>query len=774
PALIAAFISAEDKNFFEHKGLDYMGIMRAAMRTGLNKIRGSGGMQGGSTITQQVAKNMLLSSEQTIIRKIREAFVAQRIEKTFTKAQILELYMNEIYLGGRSYGVGAASLNYFGKSLSDLSLAECALLAALPKAPGKVNPYLRPDAAQGRRDWVLGRMAANGYISEEEAAIAIEQPLTTVERLRGEVIEASAYFVEEVRRDVLELYDAVGGGEQAFYEGGLSIRSTLDTKMQLAAQNSLQAGLESYDRRKGWRGEIGRLPVSDNWAEALMEFEAPAVANGNKWLKALVLSTSSGAATVGLETGERVSLAPEDVRWADARDRAEGGAGLSAGDVVLVTQAPPPDVMSRTIMEVVETPDGAPYHLRQIPEVEGALVAMDPHTGRVLAMAGGYSFRRSQFNRAVQAERQPGSSFKPIVYAAALDSGFTPASKILDAPFVINTPQGLYKPSNYTDKFYGPSTLRLGIEKSRNLMTVRLAQQIGMEIVSDYGGRFGLYDQLPPFLSMSLGAGETTPMQMAAAYAILVNGGKSIEPTLLDRIQDRYGRTVFRRDERPCEMCLDGWADQLPPELEDTREQVIDAVTAYQSVSMMEGVVERGTATRVRAVGKPLAGKTGTTNDYVDAWFVGFSPDLVAAIWIGHDTPKTLGDGESGGRVASPVFRDFMMLALEDAPNAPFRIPPGVRLVEIDAKSGELPDASSGVTILEAFKPGSEPTRGGEAGDWLDFLNQGEDAPQPSAPIASAPTSEGFEAAGVVPGQIPAEGVASPAPKEFSLDDGVY
>ncbi len=749
--LVNAFISAEDKSFFEHEGIDLIGLARGTVG---NAVRGRR-MTGGSTITQQVVKNMLVGDERSAVRKMREAFVAKRIETVMTKDKILELYLNEIYLGGRSYGVGAASLNYFGKSLRDLSLAECALLAAMPKAPGKVNPYKNPEAAIARRDWVLSRMAINGYISAEDAAKAQAEPLTTVERLSGEEIQAAAYFVEEVRREILrsardgqltgvELEIEDGEDEDAaarklaeklLYEQGLSVRSTLDSRHQVSAQRALQDGLETYDRRHGFRGPLGQIDTKSGWNERLDDIEMP---RGMGHLeKAVVLAASSQAVTVGLADERKVRLAESAIKWSQTYKR-NGGSGLRNGDVIMVSAAPPADVLARTVMDPVELTDGAPWHLRQEPKAEGALVAMDPHTGRVLAMAGGYSFQRSQFNRAIQAYRQPGSSFKPLVYAAALDNGWTPADTVLDGPFVIDTPQGPWKPANYSaGQFYGESTLRLGIEKSRNLMTARLAQDVGMDTIAEYGRKFGIYPTPPAdatpreqasilnpqtYLSRSLGAGDTTPIKMATAYSIMVNGGKQVEPVLLDRIQDRYGHTILRRDMRECFGCDAPWEGQAPPQLADDRAQVIDPVTAYQSVSMMQGVVQRGTATRVKAVGKPIAGKTGTTNDYVDAWFVGFTPDLVAAVWVGMDTPKSLGEAESGGRVAAPIFRDFMMLALQEAPYIDFRVPAGARLVEIDARTGKLPDENTTQVILEAFKPGTEP--GGYDEGVVDFFER--------------------------------------------------
>lgn len=793
--VIHAFMSAEDKTFYEHNGIDPKGIIRGVL---INALKGKR-ITGGSTITQQTVKNMLVGSERSVIRKVREAFVARRLENVFTKGQILELYLNEIYLGGRSYGVGAASINYFGKPLRELTIAEAALLGAMPKAPGKVNPYKKPEAALARRNWVISRMAVNGFITKEEAELAQQDPLTTVERLNSDEVLASAYFVEEVRRDILrrarngELQevdfdpyadeaDQQIAAERLLYEEGLSVRSTLDSRFQLAAQNALQMGLETYDRRtQSYRGPFSSIEKPGNdWDEALYDIKTPS--GSGDWGKAVVLAVDDKAVKLGLEDNKTAWLAEESRKWVTSFTSKDGKTtGLKKGDVILVTQEPPPNVLERTIKDVVSLEEDAPYHVRQLPSVEGALVAMDPHTGRVLAMAGGYSFWRSQYNRAVQANRQPGSSFKPIVYAAALDSGFTPASLVLDAPFVIDTPQGLWKPGNYAaGRFYGESTLRLGIEKSRNLMTARLAQDVGMDKIAEYGRKLGIYPYPPAdaseaearrilgpqtYLSRTLGAGDTTPIKMATAYAMFVNGGKSVEPVFLDRIQNRYGKTIQRRETKECLECNAPWEGQAPPIFEDTRKQVLDPITAYQSVSLMEGVVQRGTASRLRVVGKPIAGKTGTTNDYIDSWFVGFSPDLVAAVWVGYDTPKTLGEGESGGRVAAPIFRDFMMEALEEAPAMPFRLPSGVRLVEVDSKTGKLPGPDTIVTILEAFKPGTEP--GGNTEDLDDFFEQQRrlamlesgdefvDGADPYAPvndvgIAPEPSDEGYSGQGQI------------------------
>ncbi len=720
--VIHAFVSAEDKKFFTHGGLDYLGMLRGVINTAKNKITGSGGMQGGSTITQQVAKNMLLTRDQTIVRKAKEAIVAQRMEKAFSKEHILELYLNEIYLGGRSYGVGSAALNYFNKSLPELDLSEAAVLASLPKAPGQSNPYNDAEGVFWRRNYVLNRMVANGYVTEEEAAEAKAKPLNTTKRLYGPEYAAATYFVQELRRQLIDLY-----GEEELEQGGLSIRTTIDTQLQLAAQDALQIGLETYDRRHEYRGPLKSLDLS---ADDLDEqFQAVTRPSGyGTWEKALVTRVTASGAELTLDDGAETSIPAEDLEWAQTFIRPNTQTGLRAGDVILAEvsrQALSPEESTPTRegtsedeaellapIEPIMVPVGQ-AKLKQIPELEGAIVALDPHTGRVLAMMGGYSFFKSPFNRVTQARRQPGSSFKPFVYGAALERGYTPSVRILDSPYVYydeNTGE-VWKPENYAEgRSYGEVTMRVALEKSYNQVTARVATDIGMEAVSEFAERFGVYDRLPPYPAMSLGSGETSPWRLSKAYAAFVNGGKEVTPTLLDRVQDRRGVTLFKHDQRACEGCAaEAWDGGKPPTLPDDRAQLVDPIIAYQVVHMLEGVVERGTGRRARRVGKPLAGKTGTTNDYVDALFFGFSPDLVVGIWTGFDTPRTLGEGEGGGSVAGVIFTEFMERALADEPAIPFRIPPGVRLVSVDAQTGGVPTFASNEIILEAFRPGTEP-----------------------------------------------------------------
>ncbi len=711
--LIQAFISAEDKNFFQHGGIDFQGILRAAI-TNVNNLRSGRRLVGASTITQQVAKNFLLTGVVKFERKIKEAILAIRIERAFTKEQILELYMNEIFLGFKSYGVAAAGLNYWGKSLNELNLSDVAYLAALPKAPNNYHPFRYTERALSRRNWVIDRMVENGFVTDEDAETAKAQPLNINPRPLGAHIIAAEFFAEEVRRQLLDTY-----GRDKLYGGGLSVRATLDPALQREARKALVGGLVAYDRRHGWRGPVQTIDISGDWGVPLGKVTG--LNDINPWRLAVVLAASKEQADIGLKprklasgklSGEReTGVIPfKNIKWVrplNARGRMKArvkraDSAVSPGDVVYV--APGKD--KKGVLVPGE------WNLMQVPKVGGALVAIDPHTGRILALAGGFSFANSEFDRAVQARRQPGSAFKPIVYATALDNGYTPASIVLDAPVAINQGPGLplWRPKNYGGKFAGPSTLRVGVERSRNLMTVRLAQDMGMPLIAEYARRFGVYDNLLPVLSMALGAGETTLLRLTTAYAMLVNGGKQITPTLIDRIQDRYGRTIWRHDSRECTDCrVRKWNAQEEPLVEDDRKQIIDPHTSYQMTSIMEGVVLRGTGRKVKAVGKPLGGKTGTTNEEKDAWFVGFSPDLAVGVFVGFDQPKPMGRGETGGGVASPIFRDFMKVALKDKAAVPFRIPPGIQLIRINRNSGFRAVAGDPDAILEAFKPGTQP-----------------------------------------------------------------
>ncbi|TGY89600.1 penicillin-binding protein 1A [Marinicauda algicola] len=752
PLVINAYLSAEDKNFYSHGGIDVLGMARGGIRSILTRLRNPDApLQSGSTITQQVAKNFLFTSDQRLERKVREIVIARRMERAFTKDQILELYLNEIYLGNRAYGVAAAALNYFGKSLDELDLHEAAYLAALPKGPSNYHPERERAAAIGRRNWVLERMRANGFITREEMEAAQAMPLTTGERLSGSTYLAAEYFVEQVRREVYDMY-----GEDQLYDGGLSIRTTLDTTMQMAARRALRNGLEAYDRRHGYRGPLTRLESFDAWVEQLAEITPPADMD-ETWTLAVVLELADTHAEIGLLNGERGRIPLEELTWAREPSRNEDNFpvlgprietpsdALSRGDVVLV------EPLRADLPETAEDlpPENA-YGLRQYPAVNGGIIAIDPFTGRVLAMVGGYSFQQSQFNRATQARRQPGSAFKPFVYAAALLNGWTPASIILDAPFVASgdSEMRFYRPQNYSEEFYGPSPMRLGLELSRNVMTVRLAQDLGMGPIVAIGERFRIYDDLQPNLSMALGAGETTLIRLISAYAAIVNGGRYIEPTILDRVQDRSGDTIYVHDQRPCAGCVvEDWGPGVEePELPPLGERVIDEVTAYQIVHMLEGAVQRGTGTQLRELGRPLAGKTGTTNDFRDAWFVGFGPDLIAATYVGFDTPLPLGSGEAGSRVAVPIIKEFLETALERYPAAPFRVPEGVRFVPINRQTGEPSVIGRPFTILEAFRPGTEPQRGQTAAEEsLSFSSSALGRALEGQPGQPSPEGEGEE-----------------------------
>ncbi len=708
--LIDAFLSAEDKTFFSHSGIDIFGIGRAAITNFEN--RGTGRrLVGASTITQQVAKNFLVGNEVSYERKIKEMILAFRIERAFSKEQILELYLNQIYLGRGAYGVAAAALNYFDKKLDELTVEEAAFLAALPKAPTNYDPERYPQAAVDRRNWVVGRMLEDGHITEAEAEAARSGPIRLHQRAETEMARAD-YFAEEIRREIATRF-----GDSVLYEGGLVVHATVDPELQAIADRELQRGLEVYDRRHGWRGPIGRLydapgPLPSDWQQQFARFPTP-VDLHKTWRLALVSDVSRGLAKIAFASGDAGVIPFSEIRWARPwrRNQTVGGAPRTAGDVLKVG-----DIIA--VERMTETAKGEPYPdgtygLRQIPAVDGALVAIDPHTGRILAMSGGWSFQRSEFNRATQALRQPGSAFKPFVYLSALEQLYQPNTVILDAPIALSQGPGLppWRPSNYSNKFYGPTTMRRGLELSRNVMTVRLAQKIGMQAVADTSMRFSIFDEIPNNLSYALGAGETTVARLTAAYAMIVNGGKELTPTLIDRIQNRRGETIYRHDQRPCRDCAaDYWADQPVPVLPDMRAQVTDPASAYQVVSMLEGVVQRGTGVRVKAVERPIAGKTGTTNDSKDTWFVGFTPDLAVGVFVGFDEPKTLGSRETGSSAASPIFRDFMIAALEDTPPTPFRVPPEVRLVRVYAKSGRPAGGDGRGVIWEAFKPEAVPS----------------------------------------------------------------
>lgn len=708
-----AFIAAEDQNFYTHSGIDYFAIAKAMVRNVRNFMDGRR-PHGASGITQQVAKNFLLSGEQSIDRKITEALLAQRLEKVLSKERILELYLNEINFGAGAYGVANAGLVYFGKSLEELTIEEVAYLAALPKAPNNYHPVRQREAAIERRNYVIGRMLEDKYITPVQAEAARAKPLTTLlERPKDQLVYEQAgigYFGEQIRRDLIAQY-----GEDRIYGGGLSVRATIVPSFQELAAKYLRDALENYDRQKGFAGPIGRVDPAiltnpERWRKALVELKVPRDIPG--WRVAVVMAVQDDLVRIGVEgvSGDPGVIPFKDfAAWAKKRldDDRYGPKPKKPADVLAVGD----------VIYVRPSGVAGEWSLRQIPEVQGAVTVMDPTTGRVLAMQGGFSYQASSFNRAVQAQRQPGSSFKPFVYAAALERGYTPATIVLDAPVVIDQggDLGLWKPKNYSDRFYGPSPMRLGLEYSRNLMTVRIAQDVGMEAVADYAERFGVYDKMPAHLSYSLGAGETTLLKMTTAYAIFVNGGKLVRPTLVDRIQDHLGRTVMRADNRDCDECNNvDWRQQPMPDVPDKWVRALDPVTAYQIVSMLEGVTLRGTANKLKLLGFPTAGKTGTTNDAKDAWFIGFTPDLVLGCYIGYDNPRSLGEEASGGALCAPVFEGFMREAKKGKPPLPFIAPPGVEFARIDRVSGRrVDDAAVGPNVIvEAFRAGTVPAFG--------------------------------------------------------------
>ena len=682
-----AFISAEDKSFYMHTGIDFRGIARA-MIANVKNVGTGRRPEGASTITQQVAKNLLLSNEVSYARKIREMILAVRMERVMAKDHILELYLNEIFLGQRSYGVGSAALTYFGKALEELTLEEAAYLAGLPKGPNNYHPIRKVEQAVTRRNWVIERMLVNGYVTQEQARLAQSVPLeVTFTQDKRELVKAP-YFAEEIRRFLEDQY-----GRSGLYEDGFLVRTSLRPDYQNMAETALRQELISYDRRHGWRGRIRHIDA-DQWQAEMKDIISPEGLIPD-WELAVILGHEGDVFRIGLSDGSEGTINAEGYAWTNKTARNL----FERGDVVAV---------SRSDKEGV-------YALQQIPEVQAAMVAMDPHTGRVLAMQGGWHYGASEFNRVTQAKRQPGSAFKPFVYLSALQQGYAPNSIVIDAPVEFETGSRgeIWRPSNYSNQFYGPTPIRVGIEKSRNLMTVRLANAIGMESVADLANTFGIYDEMPPHLANSLGAAETTALNLTAAYAMLVNGGKKITPAFIDRIQDRDGKTIYARDQRPCPECgprAQWQAGVDVPEPMDNRAQIIDTRHAYQMVSLLEGVVQRGTGARLRSLNRPLAGKTGTTNEARDAWFVGFSPDLAVGVYVGFDEPKPLGQKESGSSVALPIFKSFMQQALQDEATIPFRIPADISLVQINAATGARAQPGDQKVIWEAFLKGQEPS----------------------------------------------------------------
>ncbi len=720
--LVQAFLAAEDRNFFQHGGIDVSGLGRAMFKNVFNFVSGRR-LEGGSTITQQVAKNVLLTNESTIGRKLKEAILSSRLEATLTKEQILELYLNEIFLGYRSYGVASAAYNYFGKSLDQLTPDQAAFLAALPKGPNNYHPKRHPAAAKGRRDWVLGEMAQNGWLTEAQLTQARARPLVTNDAPQRAAYRDADFFVEEARRQARANRDF---GDQ-LNAGGFYMRTTLDPTLQTAARAALMTGLENYDRRHGWRGAWGTTDFADGWQQAALKKTTPP--ERRAWQAAAVESVAGNTVRVRTARDDRTgTLIVEDAAWANANRP------LKRGDLIFVE------------------PRGGQFALKQVPAVNGALVAIDPQSGRVLAMVGGYSYALSSFNRATQARRQPGSAFKPFVYAAALEGDYTPASIVLDAPISFaGGPNGRrWTPENYSRQYYGPQTLRRGLELSRNVMTVRLAQAIGMGKVVDLARKMGV-GNLEPNLSVSLGAGETTPYRLTAAYSAFVNGGRRIDPYLIELVQDRNGETIFRSDRRQCRECGRPFTGQESPRLTARGEQVIDPITAYQVASMLEGVVQRGTAASARGLGRWVGGKTGTTNEYRSAWFVGFTTDIVVGVFIGFDDNRPLGHGETGTTAAVPVFIDFMTEALKTRPARPFVRPKNAIFRSVNG-------------IEEAFRPGTERRR--------------EEEQRPRAPAAPTGPQNYYdvlrreqEAANPPPSAAPPPPNVPPPPKKELAED---
>ncbi len=706
PQLIHAYISAEDKTFFEHGGLDYMGIIRA-IGTNIGSLGSDKRPVGASTITQQLAKNLLQNSKVSIARKLKEAFLARRIEAAFSKQQILELYLNQIFLGRNAYGVEAAAQAYFGKSVADLNLEEMAYLAILPKAPSTYNPVTDHDRALARRNYVLKQMEANGYLTQAAAADAEARPLVAIAAHAPPAVRNGDYFTEDVRRDLIARYgETPAAGPNSVYGGGLWIRTSIDPVMQAAAEQALRDGMTRYERGKGWRGPAAKIAPGDGWADRLRTVN---LGTGYAdWYPAVVLSNGGGSIELGFTDGSTGRMAASNATMQLKGVGTPASQLLRAGDVIPVAKAT----------------GGGGYALRQIPEVSGGMVVEDPHTGRVLAMVGGFDARASSFNRATQALRQPGSSFKPIVYATAMDNGFTPSSIVVDAPYCVYQTKRLGQKcfKNFGGGYAGAQTMRWGLEQSRNLMTVRIAYNTGMDKVVKQAKAFGIGDY-PPVLAIALGAGDTTVMKMVNAYAQLFDNGRAHTPSLIDMVQDRDGHTLYRADIRACEGCnAPDWNGQAMPHPGGVPKQSIDARTAYQAVHLMEGVVLRGTAVRLADMDRPLAGKTGTTTGPTNVWFVGGTPDLVAGLYLGYDKPRNLGGYAQGSTIAVPIWKDFGVKVLKDAPKLPFVIPPGVRMVRVERRSGKRvfgawpTDDPKAAVIWEAFKPESEPRRTGSVG----------------------------------------------------------
>jgi penicillin-binding protein 1A len=696
--LIDAFLAAEDSNFYHHSGIDPIAIVRAAIKNVFSVIGGDQISGGASTITQQVVKNFLLTNERTLSRKVKEAILAYRMTQVFSKDEILELYLNQIYLGSGAYGVAAAAQVYFDKSIDELSVEEMALLATLPKAPSKLDPRKNIEKAKIRRDWVISRMIEEKFITKEEGWNAMEKPIVLKSRDDNANLKAN-FFSDAVKKELTNLY-----GSENVFENGIVVRTTLDPKLQKYAAQALQSGIESYDMKHGYRGVVGKIDLQENpdWNKKLQSLEIKEIYK-DSWYKAVVLSIKNNNANIGVEGGALGLIDVSDMKWA-RKYLGVNSLGpkinkisdvLNVGDIIMVEKF---------------SDQSDKYLLKQIPDVNGAFLAMDPHTGRVLAMMGGYVDAVNQFNRATQAQRQPGSVMKTFGYITALENGLTPATMIMDEPISLDQGGGLppYEPTNYSNEFYGPTSLRFGLEHSINVTTVRMASQVGLDKVSEVIARFGINEHPQPIYSSVLGSIETSLTNVVTAYSMIVNGGKKVNPAIIEKIQDRDGKTIYKRDNRDCENCMVKGDNFEVPTLYDNRQRITDTATAYQITSMLEGVVQRGTSMQAKSIGKIVGGKTGTTNNSIDSWFVGFSPDLVAGVYVGFDIPRTLGPRETGASVALPIFTDFMKNALKNVPSTPFRVPDDIKFVKINRKTGTLPTPTTPKEdiFFEAFKLG--------------------------------------------------------------------
>ena len=674
--VINSFLSAEDKNFFSHPGVDAKGIMRAVIKN-ISNLISSKRLEGASTITQQVAKNFLLSNEVSINRKIKEAILAFRIERALSKERILELYLNQIYLGEGSYGIASASLEYFDKPISKLNYAESALLAALPKAPSKYNPYKNIDLAKYRRNLVIKNLLENSYIDKSKYDELINSDIKLSKRKKI-YLEDARYYVEDVRKYLVDKY-----GFEKIYKQGLTIKTPINLELQAIATQSLREGLEKYDRRKGWRGPILNKKNTINWSEDLEKYK---LEKSIGWDLAIIKKINKFSLEIETENKEQGTIKYKDISWI----KKDLDKIFTLGDILYVKK------IKKNL-----------FDLKQVPKANGGIIILNPYTGRVLAMSGGFSFKLSEFNRATQAQRQPGSAFKPFVYALALENNFTPSSLILDAPIVLDQGEDLkmWKPENYGKKFYGPSTIRTGVEKSRNLMTVRIAQEIGINKIAKFAKDLKIYENPKELLSISLGSEETTLLKLTSAYCSFVNGGKLIEPIFLDRIQDSEGNTIYNSEKRVCKKC-----DQISylgnevPKIEDRFNKIFSEDTAYQITSILEGVIKRGTGRGLKDLKLDLAGKTGTTNDNTDAWFVGYTSNLVIGVYVGHDEPRSLGRYETGSKTAMPIFKSFIKKAIKKGDARPFKVSKNIKFLVIDQKTGRKADFLSKSTIIEAFK----------------------------------------------------------------------